>query len=57
MDYTKVLTDEHIKATAGLAREIWMEHFTAIIGADQVSYMLENIQSENAIAEQIRNKG
>jgi len=56
MNYTQVITDAQIKMVAGLAREIWTEHFTAIIGADQVSYMLDNIQSENAIAEQIRNK-
>ncbi len=57
MDYTQVITDEQIRQTAGLAREIWSEHFTAIIGADQVEYMLETIQSEHAITDQIRNKG
>jgi len=57
MNYIQVITDAQIKMVAGLARDIWTEHFTAIIGADQVSYMLDNIQSENAIAEQIRSKG
>ena len=57
MDYTQVLTDVQIRATAKLAREIWTEHFTAIIGADQVEYMLDKFQSENAIADQIQNKG
>lgn len=57
MDYNQVTTDVQIKATAELAREIWTEYYTAIIGADQVDYMLDNFQSENAIADQIRNKG
>jgi ribosomal protein S18 acetylase RimI-like enzyme len=57
MAYTQVITEEQIKTTARLAMEIWTEHFTAIIGADQVEYMLDKIQSENAIADQIQNKG
>jgi GNAT superfamily N-acetyltransferase len=57
MVYTQVTTDVQIRATARLASEIWTEHFTAIIGADQVDYMLDKFQSENAIANQIRNKG
>lgn len=36
-----------------LAREIWSEHYTAIIGEEQVSYMLETFQSAKAIAQQI----
>ena len=57
MDYTQVTTKVQIIATAKLAREIWIEHFTAIIGADQVNYMLDKFQSEKAIADQIQNKG
>ena len=57
MDYNQVTTDVQIRTTAKLAREIWTEHFTAIIGADQVEYMLDKFQSENAIADQIQNKG
>ena len=57
MDYTQVITDEQIRQTARLAREIWTEHFTAIIGTKQVDYMLDKFQSENAIADQIQNKG
>ncbi|MCF8030489.1 MAG: GNAT family N-acetyltransferase [Desulfohalobiaceae bacterium] len=37
-----------------LAREIWGEHYTPIIGSEQVEYMLRNFQSASAIAEQIR---
>ncbi len=41
---------EDIRALAALAREIWTEHYTPIIGAEQVAYMLERYQSEEAIA-------
>jgi ribosomal protein S18 acetylase RimI-like enzyme len=57
MDYTEVITDVQIRQTAELAKGIWTEHFTAIIGADQVAYMLDNIQSANAITDQIQNRG
>jgi GNAT superfamily N-acetyltransferase len=57
MCYTQVITDVQLRQTAKLAREIWTEHFTAIIGADQVDYMLDIFQSVNAIADQIQNKG
>ena len=41
---------------AALAREIWTEHYTPIIGAEQVEYMLTNIQSEPAIRQQIEHE-
>ena len=44
---------EAIARTAALARSIWREHYTPIIGAAQVEYMLEHFQSETAISEQI----
>lgn len=47
-DLTDILTIQH------LASIIWKEHYTAIIGVDQVNYMLKNFQSEMAIKEQIR---
>lgn len=50
----KVTTIDHIKATAHLAHKIWNHHYVPIIGQDQVNYMLENLQSEKAIAEQIK---
>jgi GNAT superfamily N-acetyltransferase len=37
-----------------LAREIWTEHYTPIIGGDQVAYMLAHFQSQQAITDQIR---
>lgn len=37
-----------------LAARTWREHYTPIIGREQVEYMLRNFQSASAIAEQIR---
>jgi len=42
-----------VAAVARLAREIWTEHYTGIIGSAQVEYMLDKFQNEAAIAEQI----
>lgn len=36
-----------------LAREIWEEHYTTIIGAEQVAYMLEKFQSVKAMQKQV----
>lgn len=46
-------TQADIACIAQLARQIWTEHYTPIIGAAQVEYMLVNFQSEAAIARQI----
>lgn len=36
-----------------LAREIWEEHYTPIIGADQVAFMLDKFQSVEAMQKQV----
>lgn len=38
---------------AELANDIWREHYTPIIGSEQVEYMLKKYQSVSAMAEQI----
>ena len=48
-----VITPGDIATVARLAREIWTAHYTPIIGAAQVDFMLERFQSEDAIADQI----
>ncbi len=48
-----VTSDAEIEAVAALARETWETHYTPIIGADQVRYMLDTFQSPAAIREQI----
>jgi diamine N-acetyltransferase len=45
---------EHVAAIAGLARQIWNEHYLLIIGQAQIDYMLDRFQSETAIEEQQR---
>ncbi|WP_202978286.1 GNAT family N-acetyltransferase [Thiomicrorhabdus sediminis] len=42
----------HFKSLENLARQIWTEHYCAIIGQQQVDYMLDKFQSADAIAEQ-----
>lgn len=49
----RVTTPDQIKATATLAREIWTQHYVPIIGQSQVDYMLANLQSAQAIAQQM----
>src|SRR5690606_24367831 len=49
----EVFTDSDIKTTASLATEIWREHYSHIITKEQIEYMLDNFQSEQAIREQI----
>jgi GNAT superfamily N-acetyltransferase len=46
----------NIETVAGLAHEIWNEHFVPIIGQPQVDYMLARFQSASAITGQI-NRG
>lgn len=40
-------------AVAAIAAAIWREHYTPLIGPEQVEYMLENFQSAEAIARDI----
>ena len=49
-----VMKEEQINRTAALADKIWHEHYEAIIGKDQVDYMLQHFQAAASIAEQIR---
>jgi RimJ/RimL family protein N-acetyltransferase len=48
---------QDFKVIANLAKEIWTEHYTPIIGRDQVAYMLDKFQSTEAIESQIVNNG
>jgi ribosomal protein S18 acetylase RimI-like enzyme len=48
-----VETPDAVARVAALAETIWREHFTPIIGADQVAYMLDRFQSAEAIAAQL----
>lgn len=50
----KAQNDNDFELIESLAREIWTEHYTPIIGRDQVNYMLEKFQSKNNIIKQIK---
>ena len=53
IEIIRVATSEQIRLTADLAAEIWKEHYTPIIGAGQVDYMINSFQSVEAITRQI----
>ena len=42
-----------ITQVSKLAKNIWNEHYLPIIGNEQVLYMLEKFQSQDAIKQQI----
>ncbi|MBD0403413.1 GNAT family N-acetyltransferase [Flammeovirga sp. EKP202] len=50
----KVQTAESIEIVEKLSIEIWNEHYVAIIGQEQVDYMLEKFQSVAAMNQQIQ---
>jgi|LSQX01.1.fsa_nt_gb ribosomal protein S18 acetylase RimI-like enzyme len=50
----EVKSKEDIILTAELAKAIWEEHYTPMIGSAQVKYMIENFQSEVAISKSIK---
>lgn len=54
VSFALVEDGKEIEKVASLAREIWTEHYTPIIGQEQVEYMLENFQSARAIKDQIQ---
>ena len=45
-----------IKEFAKLTSEIWHEYWTCILSNEQIDYMVEKFQSENAIINQINNE-
>ncbi len=51
----KVESISQINSVAELAKKIWQEHYTPIIGPEQVSYMVDKYQSAPAITEQMVN--
>ncbi len=57
VSFEEVTSEEQIKKVAELANEIWHEHYEAIIGTEQVNYMIDHFQSGEVIAEQIKNAG
>jgi len=56
IEIKKILHQTNILEVSKLATSIWSEHYIPIIGANQVTYMLDKFQSEEAIDEQISKK-
>jgi len=54
MRFVPVEHAEQAAVCAALAETIWQEHYTPIIGAAQVAYMLRTLQSAEAIGAQIK---
>ncbi len=53
MKFKEIKTQDDIKELAQLASNIWHEYWPAIIGVEQVDYMLKKFQSVDAINRQI----
>lgn len=53
----KVQTRQQALALEVLAAQIWREHYTPIIGAEQVEYMLEKFQRATIIWQDIQERG
>lgn len=51
----RAISDTQIHEIASLAEQIWHQHFTPIIGTEQVDYMVEKFQSFPALKEQLEN--
>lgn len=54
LTFEKVTTQESIKKTAELAKDIWNKYFITIITQSQIDYMIDKFQSEMSMSEQIR---
>jgi RimJ/RimL family protein N-acetyltransferase len=46
-------TEKELRAIEQIARFIWHEHYTPIIGKEQVEYMLEKFQSTDVMLNQV----
>ncbi len=55
-EFIKVVSHEEIDSVIQLANIIWPEHYTSIIGAEQVEYMLSSFHSHATIAAQVISK-
>ena len=51
--FEQVSSESQLALVEEMAGEIWREHYTPIIGSDQVSYMLDKFQSVPAMKEQM----
>ena len=57
LQFQKVAPPRQIETLAALASKIWHEHYTPLLGAAQVDYMVEKFQSAPALAHQMEHEG
>ena len=57
IEIISVTTTKQMEKVEELGRQVWHEHYTPIIGAEQVAYMLNKFQSFKAIENQINKEG
>lgn len=57
LQFKKAQTEEDIEQIAIAAEEIWQEHYITIISREQIDYMVEHLQSEDAVKDQIEKEG
>lgn len=53
LNFKTALNNKDFEVIAELAKTIWTEHYTPIIGIEQVKYMLDKFQSQKAIKKQV----
>jgi len=53
----RITTSSQADLVAGLAKTIWYDHYSPIIGKDQVDYMLGKYQTSKAIQTQMEQEG
>ena len=49
----KVVNNEELLILEDLAKAIWRECYTSLLGDEQVEYMIENFQSKEAFLSQL----
>lgn len=52
----EVKTPQRIETVVSLAKEIWVEHYSPIVGEEQTRYMIEQFQSPEAVTRQIQSE-
>ena len=52
IDFKRATSKDHFEVIAKLAHDIWHEHYTPIIGKDQVNYMVTKFQTSEAMEQQ-----
>lgn len=52
--YIQVITQNQIKVLADLAKDIWQSHFGAMIEPEILEYLINSLQSKQAILNQIQ---